>query len=132
MAKINVTPAAREITEHFAAGGNVRAFQRAMIAKHSLAFFIRMGGVPRYDDAGAPVNAAAVKATVARKARLEARAVADKARRDAAKAARIAEAEKLAAKYALAPATTDELDSYLATLDLDESGMEKAREELSN
>jgi hypothetical protein len=69
---------------------------------------------------------------VERKARLEARAIADKARRDAAKSARIAEAEKLAAKYALSAATMDEIDSYLATLDLDESGMEKALAELSN
>lgn len=132
MAKINITPAAREITEHFAAGEHARAFERASIARHAPLFFVRMGGVPRYDETGAPLNAAAHKATVARKARLEAKAKADAERNAAAKAARIATAEKLAAEYAARePATLDEIDSYLATLDLDESGMEKAREELS-
>ena len=108
MAKINVTPAAREITEHFAAGGNVRAAERAMIAAHAPVFFVRMGGIPRYDDTGAPVNAPAIKATIARKARLEARDKANAERNAKAKAERVATAERLAATYAASIAADDD------------------------
>lgn len=108
MAKINVTPAAREITEHFAAGEHMRAFERASIARHAPLFYVRMGGVPRYDETGAPLNAAAHKATAARKARLEAKAKADAERNAAAKAARVAAAERLAAEYAASVAADDD------------------------
>ena len=108
MTKINIAPAAREITEHFAAGEHARAFQRTMIAAHSPLFFIRMGGVPRYDDCGQPLNAAAIKATAARMVRLDAKAKADAERNAKAKAERVAAAERFAAANAIAKAETDE------------------------
>jgi hypothetical protein len=111
MAKINIAPAAREMTEHYASGEHARAFQRIMIAQHSPLFFIRMGGVPRYDDAGAPVNAAAIKATAARKVRLDAKAKADAERNAKAKAERIAAAERFAAAHAASVAARDDDDS---------------------
>ncbi len=108
MAKINITPASRELTEHFAAGGNVRAAERAMIAAHAPLFFVRMGGVPRYDDCGQPVNAAAHKATAARKVRIEARDNANALRNALAKAERVAAAERFAAANAIMREETDE------------------------
>lgn len=122
MAKINVTPASREITEHFAAGEHARAFERMAIERHAPLFFIRMGGVPRYDESGAPLNPPAVKATAERKARLEARAIAAAERNAKAKAERIAAAERFAAEeYAkwlesLGPITESDVDSYLASV----------------
>lgn len=122
MAKINITPAAREITEHYAAGGNVRAAERAAIAAAMPDYLARMGGMPRYDDTGAPVNPPAVKATAERKARLEARAIAMAERNAKAKAERIAAAERFAAEeYAkwlesLGPVTESDVDSYLASV----------------
>ena len=108
MAKINVSlNAAREITEHFAAGEHARNYQRAMIAAHAPLFYVRMGGVPRYDDMGVPVNAPAIKATIARKARLEARALATAARNAAAKAERVAQAARFAAAINTADGHTD-------------------------
>lgn len=111
MAKINVTPAAREITEHFAAGGNVRAAERAAIAAAAPAFYARVGGVPRYDDCGQPVNGPAIVATVERKARLEARDKANAERNAKAKAERVATAERLAATYAASVAARDDDES---------------------
>jgi hypothetical protein len=108
MAKINITPASREITEHFAAGGNVRAAERAAIAAAAPAFYLRVGGVPRYDDTGAPVNGAAVKATAARKVRIEARDNANALRNALAKAERVAAAERFAAANATMREETDE------------------------
>lgn len=122
MAKINITPAAREITEHYAAGGNVRAAERAAIAAAAPAFYARMGGVPRYDDTGAPANGPAIVATVHRKARLEARAIAAAERNAKAKAERVAAAARFAeeehAKWlaSLGPFTVEEVDSYLASV----------------
>lgn len=111
MAKINITPAAREITEHFAAGEHARNYQRSMIAAHAPLFYVLMGGVPRYDDCGQPVNGAAIKATAARKARLEAKAKADAERNAKAKAERVATAERLAATYAASVAARDDDES---------------------
>jgi hypothetical protein len=107
MAKINITPASREITEHFAAGGNVRAAERAAIAAAAPLFYVRMGGIPRYDDMGAPANASAIKATAARKVRLDAKAKADAERNAKAKAERIATAERYAAAINTADGYTD-------------------------
>ena len=101
--KVNVTAnASREITEHFAAGEHARNYQRAMIAAHAPLFYVRVGGVPRYDDMGQPANAAAIKATVARKARLEAKAKADAERNAKAKAERVATASRFAAANVVA------------------------------
>jgi hypothetical protein len=108
MAKINIAPAAREITEHFAAGEHARNYQRAMIAAHAPLFFVRMGGVPRYDDAGQPANGAAVKATAARKVRIEARDNANALRNALAKAERVAAAKRFAAANATMREETDE------------------------
>ena len=108
MTKINIAPASRELTEHFAAGEHARNYQRAMIAAHAPLFYARMGGVPRYDDMGQPMNGAAIKATAARKARLEARAVAASARNAAAKAERIAAAARFAAANVVANPADDE------------------------
>ena len=107
MAKINITPAARELTEHHAAGGNVRAAERAAIAAAAPAFYARVGGVPRYDDTGKPVNGPAIVATAARKARLEARAVAAAARNAAAREERMAQAARYAAAINTADGWTD-------------------------
>lgn len=107
MAKINITPAAREITEHYAAGGNVRAAERAMIAAAAPAFYARVGGVPKYDDTGAPLNGPAIVATVERKARLEARAIAAAARNAAAREERMAQAARYAAAINTADGRTD-------------------------
>lgn len=112
MAKINVTPAARELTEHYASGEHSRAFQRAMIAAHAPIFFVRMGGVPRYDDCGQPVNAAAIKATAARNVRLDAKAKADAERNAKAKAERIAAAERFAAANAVAAEAAEDDSEY--------------------
>ena len=102
MAKINISLGAREITEHYAAGEHARNYQRALIAEHAPLFYVIMGGVPRYDDMGVPVNAPAIKATIARKARLEARRIAAAARNAAAKAERVATAARFAAANAIA------------------------------
>lgn len=112
MAKINITPAAREITEHFAAGGNVRAAERAMIAAAAPAFYARVGGVPRYDDTGAPANGPAIVATVEREARLKARAIAASERNAKAKAERVAAAARYAAAINTADGRTEDDSEY--------------------
>jgi hypothetical protein len=100
MVKINITLGAREITEHFAAGEHARNYQRAMIAEHLPAFLARFGGfMPVYDMAGNPDNPAALAATAARKARLEARRIAAELARSAAKAERMATAARLSETY---------------------------------
>lgn len=123
MTKINVSlNAAREITEHYAVGGNVRAAERAAIAAAMPDYLARMGGVPLYNDMGTPVNGPAIIATAERKARLEARAIAAAERNAKAKAERIAAAARFAeeehAKYlaSLGPVTAEEVDSYLASV----------------
>jgi hypothetical protein len=112
MAKINIAPASREITEHFAAGEHARNYQRSMIAAHAPLFFIRMGGVPRYDDCGQPANAAAIKATAARKVRLEVRAKVDAERNAKAKAERIAAAARFAAANVIAADAAEDDSEY--------------------
>jgi hypothetical protein len=98
--KINVSPAAREVTDHYAAGAFARAYERASIIAGLPAYIARMGGLPRYDEVGKPANSAAVLATTARAARLEARRIAAEASRAAAKGERIARAAVLAETYA--------------------------------
>ena len=100
MAKINVTLAAREITEHFAAGEHSRAFQRRELKRLLPAYVASLGlAVPRYGDRGQPLTVAAYKATAERTARLAARAAAATAAREASMAARIATAAALSATY---------------------------------
>lgn len=136
MAKINVTLAAREITEHFAAGEHARAFQRAMIAQCLPAYVARLGDVPVYTMDGQPVNGAAIKATAERTARLEARNIAAAARNAAAREERIAAAARFAdaehAKWiaSLPPVTVADVDAYLADAELTADEFSAARAEL--
>ena len=102
MAKINITPAARELTEPHAAGGNVRAAERAAIAAAMPAYLARFSGfVPVYDMSGKPDNAAALVATAAREKRIAARNIAAAARNAAAREERMAQAARFADLHAV-------------------------------
>ena len=63
MAKINVSIAAREVTEHFAAGATVRGAERAAILRAMPAYLAVVGAVPVYSMDGRPANDAAVAST---------------------------------------------------------------------